>query len=58
MFSKSQNHHKATPRPNFAIFINSSDIKNMLNLTAPQESSKKTQIEFKNLKKYLKCCKM
>ena len=40
MFSKSQIHHKSTLRPNFAIVPNSFNIKNMPNLTAPQNCLK------------------
>ena len=56
MFSKPQNHHKSTPRPNFAIISNSFDIKDMPNLTASSESPENPQIEFTNHQKYLKNC--
>ena len=52
MFSKPQNHHKSTPRLNFAIIPNSFDIKNTPNPTAPSESPENPQINLK-IKKYI-----
>ena len=46
MFSKFQIHHKSPPRLNSAIIQNSSDIKNMPNLTAPSEFPENPQIKF------------
>ena len=54
MFSKPQNHHKSTPKPNSAIIPNSFNIKNMRNLTAPPESPEHPQIIFNNHKKQIK----
>ena len=54
MFLKSQHHHKSPPRPNFAIILNSTDIKDMPSLTAPSKLSENLQIQFKNHKKYSK----
>ena len=40
MFSKSQNHHKSHPKPNFAIIPNSFDIKKRPTPQHPQNSPK------------------
>ena len=58
MFPKPQNHHKSTPRPNFAIIPNSFDIKNMPNPTPPSKPPQAPQIESKNHKTYFKFVKM
>ena len=57
-YSKSQNHHKSTARPNFTIIPNSFDIKKHANPTAPSESPQKPKIKFEHQKKSLKFGKL
>ena len=54
MFSKPQNHHTSTPRPNFDIIPSPLNIKNMPNLTQPFEFPENPQIQLKNYKNKLR----
>ena len=51
MFSNPQNHHKSTPRPNFARIPNSSDIKKRAQPdSTPKPQNPKTPYDSLNLK--------
>ena len=47
MFSKPQNHHNSTSKPNFAIIPYSFDIKNMPNPTAPPDFPQTPRVNLK-----------